>query len=460
MANGAPRHDVVTLSLGDTLGVLTAVLAPVLARGAIIRRPKVVALSQRLDVDRRAVRRLQRLRRRYGEGPLLLRIPVRRQAVVLAPDDAIRVLDQTPEPFAAASSEKRAALTHFQPEGVLVSTGVERTVRRRFNEAVLETDRPLHHLADRFTSVVRDEAAPLVARLEGGGELTWDDFAPAWFRVVRRVVLGDAARDDTGLTDALAELRAAANWAFVRPTRRIRRARFLSELDRQLARAEPGSLAAVMAQQPSDDRVEPTQQVPQWLFAFDPAGMATFRALALLAAHPDRAAEARAEIGAHGSDRSALLPSLRATVLESLRLWPTTPAVLRQATTETTWGGGSLPAGAGLLLFAPFFHRDDERLPFADRFAPEVWRDEQDERRWPLIPFSAGPARCPGRDLVMLLTSTMLAELTGSGSVRLAGGAALDPPRPLPGILNPYGLRFRLADAVGAIRDGDRREEP
>lgn len=102
-----------TATLGETLGVIADVILPTLAKGVIIRRPPAVALAERLDLDRRAIRRLQRLRDTYGTGPLLLRIPVRKQAVILSPEHVRRVLDRTPEPFAAASSEKRAALGHF-----------------------------------------------------------------------------------------------------------------------------------------------------------------------------------------------------------------------------------------------------------------------------------------------------------------------------------------------------------
>jgi hypothetical protein len=42
------------------------VLAPLIARGVIVRRPRVVALEERLDADRREVRRLRRVRDRYG----------------------------------------------------------------------------------------------------------------------------------------------------------------------------------------------------------------------------------------------------------------------------------------------------------------------------------------------------------------------------------------------------------
>jgi hypothetical protein len=80
---------------------------------------------------------MQLVRDRYGPGPVLLAIPGRNVALVLSGDHVTRVLEGSPEPFAVASREKRAALSHFQPQGVLVSHGAERIDRRRFNEAVL-----------------------------------------------------------------------------------------------------------------------------------------------------------------------------------------------------------------------------------------------------------------------------------------------------------------------------------
>src|SRR4051812_11588536 len=115
--------SVARASVRETAGVVADVVMPLLARGVIVRRPRIVGALDRLDADRRAVKRLQRLRDRHGPGPLLLRVPGRRIALVLSPDDVHRVLAQTPEPFAAAMMEKRAALGHFQPHGVLVSHG-------------------------------------------------------------------------------------------------------------------------------------------------------------------------------------------------------------------------------------------------------------------------------------------------------------------------------------------------
>jgi cytochrome P450 len=439
------RGSVPKATLRDTLGAVAGVILPTLAKGVIVRRPPMVALAERLDLDTRAVRRMQQLREKYGRGPLLLPVPIRSQALILAPDDVRRVLDETPEPFGTATNEKRAALAHFQPKGVLISHGPERADRRRFNEEVLDSERPVHRHADRFTSVVREEAALLTAMAERHGELTWDDFAATWFRVVRRIVLGDAARDDDHLTDMIAQLRYDANWAFLRPRRDWLRRKFYRRLKAYLERPEPGSLAAVMADTRTTGVTAPSHQVPQWLFAFDPAGMTTFRTLALLASHPEQAGRAREEIGdAEGLDRQEL-PYLRACVLESLRLWPTTPMVLRENTRTTTWETGVMPANTNIMIFAPFFHRDDQRLPYAHRFAPELWMGDEATEDWPLIPFSGGPGQCPGQNVVLLLSSAMLAQLLDGRQFRLKPPSRLDARRPLPGTLNNYSLRFEIA---------------
>src|SRR4051812_13777426 len=239
----------------ETAGVLADVVLPLFARGIIVRRQRVVGALDRLDADRRAVRRLQRLRRRYGPGPVLLRgVPGREVAFVLDADTARRVLDGSPVPFSPASWEKRRALAHFEPEAVLIAPVERRPELRRVNEDVLDTPRPVHRLHDQIAAKVDAEAAGML-----GGTLSWDRFAVHWWRLVRRIVLGDAARDDD-ITDLLARLRADANWAFLKPRRTRLRRRFTARLQDHLDRREPGSLAALGA---------PAGQVPQWLFAFD-----------------------------------------------------------------------------------------------------------------------------------------------------------------------------------------------
>ena len=410
----------------DTGRVIGKVVLPTLAKGVIIRRPRSVALAERFQLDGSAVALVRRLRDRYGPGPLRLRIPGRSVVLVLSAEDVGRVLDGSPEPFALATREKKAALEHFQPHGVLVSQGEIRTRRRHVVESVLETDHEVHSLAANITAVVRDETDLLLRHAVSTGSLTWDGFALSWWRAVRRIVLGNGARQDHELTDELASLRAHGNWAYLHPRRERRRARFDRRLRTHLERAEPGSLAEVIARTSASEDVDVAGQVPHWLFAFDAAGIATMRALAVLAgqAEPKREPD-----------------YLRACVLESVRLWPTTPMILRESTAPTELHGEDLPAGTTFLVFTPYFHRDPERLRFANRFMPEIWLDGRAQADPALVPFSGGPGVCPGRNLVLLTTSTMLGALLEHHGFR-PRSHHIDPD--VPATLNHFALEFAI----------------
>ncbi|MFT7838547.1 cytochrome P450 [Saccharothrix sp. BKS2] len=384
-------------SRSDTGRAFTHVLLPTLAKGVIVRRPPVGALVGRVQADALAVATLKRFRARYGPEPLRLRVTGRSLALVLDPGDAARLLADSPEPFALATREKRAALEHFQPHGVLISTGAERVARRRFNEEVLRPEK-----VD-VEGVVREEGDLLLRHARATGRLTWDAFARSWWRVARRIVLGSAARDDEEVTDLLKTLRGHANWAYLRPRRDRVRERFEARLRGHLERREPNSLAALA---PVD---EVLGQAPHWLFAFDAAGIVTVRALA---------------VGGEG----------HAGIWESARLWPTTPVILRESTTLTDWHGTWLPAGTTFIVFTPYFHRDPDRLAYADEYAPDIWPLPADPG---ILPFSGGPGACPGRDLVLVAGSTMLEVLRPHLEVPVLRA-------PLPATLNHFGLSFAV----------------
>ena len=379
----------------DTGRAFAKVLLPTLAKGVIVRRPAVTAIAEKVRADAAAVATLRRFRARYGPAPLRLRVTGRSVALLLDPLDVARLLAESPSPFALATPEKEAALAHFQPHGVLISTGEERARRRAVNEDVLRPDK-----ID-VRAIVADEADLLLRHVRSTGGLTWDAFAQAWWRAARRIVLGSFAREDVELTDMLKTLRGKANWAYLHPRRAALRERFEERLRGHLQRGEPGSLASLG----SPDELR--GQAPHWLFAFDAAGIVTMRALA---------------IGGEGE----------AGIWESARLWPTTPVILRESTEPTRWHGTWLPAGTTFVVFVPYFHRDPDRLPYADSYAPENWPAPNDPG---LVPFSGGPGICPGRDLVLVAGSTMLDALR----------AHLDVPTlraPLPATLNHFGLSF------------------
>lgn len=412
-----------------------------IAAGVIARRRPVVRVLERLQADSRAVQRMQALRREFGSGPVELALPGRRMVVVLDPDDVARVLAQAPTPFHPASLEKRKALQWFQPHGVLISRGPIRLQRRELNDAALDSGAEMHRLAEPFAAVVAEEAGELVTSAVARGHLDSSEFMAAWWRIVRRVVLGDRARDDSLVTDALMRLRKAGNWSFLSLPHYRARAKFFEGLYRYVEDPEPGSLASAVAQTPSSGAVDPVGQMPQWIFAFDAAGMAVLRAMAVLATHA--AERSRALEDAAEPEVISVRPYLRGCVLESVRLWPTTPTILRDTTEDTSWTDGSvIERGAGVMIVAPAFHRDEELLPFAHSFVPHIWLDGTAARYPQLVPFSAGPAECPGRNLVLFVTSTLLAHLLNAMDVEL-----ISTPKPAPGqrlqmTLNQLALDF------------------
>ena len=428
------------------LGALMDLGFASIAAGVLARRRPVVRLLEGMQADERAVKRMQQLRREFGSGPVELVVPGRRIVVVLDPADVGRVLAQAPTPFHPANREKRMALRWFQPHGVLVSEGPIRDVRREFNEAVLHTNSPIHDLAGPIADAIADEAGGIIWAATQRKQLDSAQFMSSWWRLVRRIVLGSQARDDETITDELWRLRSAGNWAFLSLPHHRMRTRFTERLYRYAENPDPNSLLGVLAETPARGAVDPVGQVPQWLFAFDAAGMALIRALAVLATHPEHHPLALQDAADPGA--AQLRPYLRACILESVRLWPTTPTILRDTTEDTEWGRGTqrftIGRGAGLMIVTPAFHRDSQLLPFADQFTPEIWLDGRAQHYPQLVPFSAGPAECPGRNVVLLVTSTLLAHLLGGAQFTLTTTPRPSPAEPLPMTFNQLTLDFRV----------------
>jgi cytochrome P450 len=443
-AGYAYRGAVVRASLIDTLGIFSSIMLPTFGKGILIRRPTMVTAAQRLGFDTAAVKTMQRLRRKHGPASLLLPIPGRPQLLLLDPGDVANVLNHTPTLFRTDTNEKRAALNHFEPGNVLVSDPARRGVLRPLHEAALGTSNTVHPLVSRFGEVIREEYRNVVS--PDAREITWALFANAWFRMVRRIVLGDVARDDEGLTRLLNRLRSRANWAFFLSLDRRGRRQLHERLRQYLIQAENGSLASMISANPQH---EPSSQIAQWLFAFDPAGMTTFRTLALLACHQPFMERARQEALQNQPAGDARQSFVRRCVLESLRLWPTTPAILRETTEDVSWNASHLKRGTGIIIFTPFFGRDDERLQFANKMAPEIWEQSQNDAlpELGIIPFSSGPAICPAHNLVPLVACLVIKSMLAEKTYSLLA-PKLDPGQ-LPGTLNHFEIRLGTT-AIGS----------
>lgn len=102
-----------------------------------------------------------------------------------------------------------------------------------------------------------------------------------------------------------------------------------------------------------------------------------------------------------------------------------------------------MPAQCAVLIFTPYFHGDERYLANAHKFAPDHRLRKRPDNHSALVPFSDGPAFYPGQQLVLLLTSALLADRIKDNQFNLKT-PHLVPDKPLPGTLNNYSLRFTL----------------
>jgi cytochrome P450 len=427
------------------------VIVPNAVQGIFRRRPPAVRVATRADVDRRAVALLSGMRRSYGGGPVWVRVIRDRALLVLSPEGVRRVLEGSPHPFAADPEAKRKGMSQFQPDALTISRGELWANRRRFTEAVLDTGKRRHRLAEAFAAAADGEAADLLAGLDeaGSGELGWEPWHRAWRRLARRAIFGESARDDEELSERLGELMSRANSLPSEPADEL--APFMGRVERYVAAAEEGSLASLVAEAPSDAETRTAGQVPHWFFATqDTLAINSLRALALLASHPVQRTKAEEELGARAEGGPPLnaaaidgLDYLEACLEEAMRLWPTTPMLSRETVEEIRWNGARVPPGTQVLIVNTFHHRDREVVEFADRFNPDAWTKGAAGDDWTFNHFSHGPQGCPGAALALFLGKALLAAVLVRRRARLAE-PALDPGRPLPHMLDFFRIRVGL----------------
>ncbi|MFE2880019.1 cytochrome P450 [Streptomyces roseus] len=414
-------------------------------RGAFQLRPRVVAAQAALGQQGWSAATLRAMRARHGGAPVEVRGLSGPLLVLLDQADVRRFYELPVRTLALDAPDKYRALSLLEPTGVICSHGDTREERRRVNDDVLAADRPVHPSCEEFRAMIAQEAPALVR----GSELDFPLLRRTVARIVRRMVLGDGAAGDEELARWLLAIREESNWMRMRK-RRAAAAEALyrkaaARVEEYAARAEPHTLTALARSHPAAlgpgaAALDAVGQAHHWLLALDAVAPIVARTLLLLAAHPAEQEALRAEVDGGGAE----LPRLRACVEETLRLFPVVPDLLRVTRAETEWGGVRHPAGTAVLVPALFHQRDPEHVPAAHQFVPARWLRSGAAQDVRMAPFSHGGGRCPGEHLGVL-TAALLTAAVLRGHRVTGGRPAVDPCRPLPGILASAGIRLTLA---------------
>lgn len=154
----------------------------------------------------------------------------------------------------------------------------------------------------------------------------------------------------------------------------------------------------------------------------------------LLALHPDWQQRVRTEAQEvlwsqsdeiEWSQLSAL-KDLHLVLMESLRLFPPIPALLRGLEKDMKLGPYTVPKGTLLYIPVSHLHRIKEIWgEDADQFRPQRFADgvaKSCKEPHVFIPFSAGPRNCIGQAFAMTEAKIMMAYILRSFSWRLAPG--------------------------------------
>jgi cytochrome P450 len=327
----------------------------------------------------------------------------------------------------------------FQPNAVTISRGEDWRERRRFNEAVLHFSRTPHPYAEQILRIVQQEIALATGP---AARLRWDDFDRLFANITRQVIFGRSARNDSGLTVLLRRMMRESNRA-IKPRKSRYFEPFYRRIRHYLQAAEPGSLAELSRLVPSSEQTRVENQIPHWIFAmWETLSANTVRALAVILTHPEAEECVRQEMA--GSDLSTpegiqRLEYLEACLQEAMRLWPTTPLLVRETVAEDSLGGAKIPPMTQVLIWNSFNHRDGERYPLADTFSPRAWANGSPN---PLFNhLSSGPQVCAGTDLLLFIARAVIATMLSTRSYRLVK-PALDPNRPMPHAYNYFEVEF------------------
>jgi cytochrome P450 len=155
----------------------------------------------------------------------------------------------------------------------------------------------------------------------------------------------------------------------------------------------------------------------------------------LLSQHPAVEAKLYAELesvlGGRAPSQEDLsgLTYTRMVIEETMRIYPTVPAMEREALAADTLAGRRIPKGSTVMIVPWVLHRHVKLWPNPGRFDPERFSAEQSAARprFTYLPFGGGRRICIGAAFSLAEATILLATLAQRYRLQLAPGHHVDP---------------------------------
>lgn len=178
---------------------------------------------------------------------------------------------------------------------------------------------------------------------------------------------------------------------------------------------------------------------------------------AMLALHPEVERAHQAELAAVLGDRAPeandlpQLPLNRAVIEETMRLYPPSWMITREALADDVLNGYPIPAGAQLLMSSYATHHDPRLWPNPEAYDPRRFLPPRpsERPRYSYFPFGGGPRLCLGDQYALTEMQLVLATVMRRLRVELAAGTIVAPKAAL-GLrpLHPLRARLHLREAA------------
>ena len=280
--------------------------------------------------------------------------------------------------------------------------------------------------------------------LEDGSSLDfYATIRPHMLRTVSELLLGDTLERRPTLLKNIAMMMDFANspflaqqfklnvpplpwWRFVRAKAQVDRDLY-SEISRRKKR-EPSEDILGMLQAVCDEEgnvlsdVELRDQAVSLVSAgFDTTSAGLAWALYLLLENLHILEQLRESLASCTNLKDVLsLPLLEAVVKETLRLYPTAPAGLRETARDVVYKNFLIPEGSLLAYSIYVTHRQESSFKDALSFKPERWFRGPKPDTFAYLPFGYGARYCIGAQLATTLIKLTLADLLQKFEIRPA----------------------------------------